>query len=136
LKNFIGYHGGIRGKREDSKVINEDIIVVLDASGSIGSCEFGEGKKAMAEMMKTCPEKGPQYTCLYSAVSYSSSATEVFRSLPFAQAIPIMRGIHYPRGGTNTAAALDLAAKIVRSGTDAYSSVIYTSSKVNLFLIK
>ena len=93
LDNFVGYHSGGRGKRS---VIKEDIIVVLDASGSIRSCEFGEGKKAMAEMMKMCPEKGPQYSCLYSAVSYSSSATEVFRSLPFTQATAIMSGIPYP----------------------------------------
>ena len=120
LDNFVGYHSGGRGKRSKTQKIHEDIVVVLDASGSIGSCEFREGKKAMAEMMKMCPEKGPKYSCLFSAVNYSKSATEVFRSLPFTQATAIMNGIHYSGRSTNTAAALQAAENILRSGMISY----------------
>ena len=120
LTNFVlGYPAqavrlGVVAKRVPPK--EEHVIIVMDASGSIGSCEFKEGKKAMVKMMQLCPEKGPSYSCLYSAVSYSSLATVVFRYLPLARASPKMTKIHYPGRGTNTRAGLDEAAKIIQAG--------------------
>ena len=48
-------------------------MVVLDGSGSIGSCEFGKGKKALKHMMKLA-ENTPNVDAKYAAVSYSSNA--------------------------------------------------------------
>ena len=52
-------------------------MVVLDGSGSIGSCEFKNGKKALKYMMKMA-ENTPTVDTKYAAVSYSSNAVVDF----------------------------------------------------------
>ena len=86
----------------------------MDASGSIGSCEFGKGRKAMATMMKTCTEKGA--SCRFAGVTYSSFATRSFDFSPITKASQEIRAIPYYGAGTNTKAGLQEAERIFRAG--------------------
>lgn len=47
---------------------NEDVVVVIDGSGSIGSCEFDKGRKALANVMKKMTKRG--YDTRYVAVTF------------------------------------------------------------------
>ena len=114
LDNFIRYRRpGKVGKRT---AFEEDTVIVMDGSGSIGSCEFGEGKKAMSELMKLCEQMGSSFDCRYAAITFSSSVTKNFDFLRIAQASPKIITIHYPGRGTNTHAGLEEAEKVIRAG--------------------
>ena len=111
LDNFVRYHPGQNGKKQTPE---EDHVLVMDGSGSIGSCEFGEGKKAMSHLMKTCSEKGA--SCRFAGVTFASSATRNFNYLSIAQASRKMSAVSFPGGGTNTKAGLEEAERIIRAG--------------------
>ena len=111
LDNFVRYHPGQNGKRQNRQ---EDTVVVMDGSGSIGSCEFREGKKAMLEMMKICSETGA--SCRYAGVTFATSATRNFNYLPATQARRKMSVVPYPDGESNTKAGLEEAERIIRAG--------------------
>ena len=111
LDNFVRYRPGQSGKRAP---LEEDTVIVMDASGSIRSCEFGEGRKAMATMMKTCTEKGA--SCRFAGVTYSSFATRSFDFSPITKASQEIRAIPYYGDGTNTKAGLEEAERIFRAG--------------------
>jgi hypothetical protein len=114
LANFIGFHPGKVGKRAITK---EDIVIVMDGSGSVGQCEFSEGPKALTQAIEMCEakEKG-SYSCRHAAVTFSSGAIVNFKFLPSAQASQKMSAITYPSGGTNTQAGLAEAEKLFLSG--------------------
>ena len=111
LDNFVRYRPGQSGKRAPPE---EDLVVVMDASRSIRSCEFAEGRKAMAAMMKTCTEKGA--SCRFAGVTYSSFARKSFDFSTITKASQEIRAIPYYGAGTNTKAGLEEAEKIFRAG--------------------
>ena len=113
LDNFVRYHPGQNGKRTD---FQEDTVIVIDGSGSIGSCEFREGRKAMLAMMKMCSEKPEGTSCRFAGVTFASSATRNFNYLSVAEASRKMSAVSYPGGGTNTKAGLEEAERIIRAG--------------------
>ena len=86
----------------------EDIVVVMDGSGSIGGCEFKKGKKALKYMMELA-KYYRTYDTKYAAVTFASSATVNFKFLPYASAANKIMGIYFPSGSTNTQAGLELA---------------------------
>ena len=69
-------------------------MVVLDGSGSIGSCEFGNGKKALKHMMQMA-EENPDKDTTYAAFSYSSNAVVDFAFLPYSTAARRIMQIRY-----------------------------------------
>ena len=109
ITNFLGYtqSPSITAKRQ---TYTEDIVIVLDGSGSIGSCEFKKGKEALKHLMKTA--HNPLYDTKYAAVTFSNSATVNFKFLPYATASSEITKITYPSGGTNTQAGLAEAKKL------------------------
>ena len=113
LDNFIRYRPGKVGKRT---AFEEDTVILMDGSGSIGPCEFGEGKKATSELMKLCQQMGSSFDCRYAAITFSSSVTKNFDFLRIAQASPKIITIRYPGRGTNTHAGLEEAEKVIRAG--------------------
>ncbi|CAB4032098.1 Hypothetical predicted protein [Paramuricea clavata] len=121
LDNFVRYQPDNQLRlAKRSPPIQEDTVIVMDASGSIGSCEFEQGKIAMSQMMKMCKVKakkaGLSYDCRYAGVSFSNSATLDFNFSPINQASKKIRTVTYPGWGTNTHAGLEEAEKVIRAG--------------------
>ncbi|CAB4007129.1 Hypothetical predicted protein [Paramuricea clavata] len=120
LDNFVRYQPDNQLRlAKRSPPIQEDTVIVMDASGSIGSCEFEQGKIAMSQMMKMCKVKakkaGLSYDCRYAGVSFSNSATLDFNFSPINQASKKIRTVTYPGWGTNTHAGLEEAEKVIRA---------------------
>ena len=90
----------------------EDIVVVLDGSGSIGRCEFGTGKKALKHMMKLA-ENTRNVDTKYAAVSYSNDAVVDFTFLPYSTAANDIMQIHYVGWSTNTQDGLEKAKRLL-----------------------
>ncbi|XP_078357361.1 complement factor B-like [Oculina patagonica] len=108
MTNFLGYgQSAVITKRSS---IIEDIVIVLDGSGSVGSCEFKKGKEALKHMMTTLHKPG--YDSKYAAVTFASSATVSFKFLPYTSAANEITKISYPSGSTNTQAGLAEAKKL------------------------
>lgn len=101
--------------RRKRSTILEDVVVVMDGSGSIGSCEFRKGKKALEHMMKLA-RYNPLYDTKYAAVTFGTSATVNFKFLPYTSAANEIRKIRYPSGLTNTQAGLEEARKLFADG--------------------
>ena len=113
----MGFQSGLTAKRS---IIKEDIVIVMDGSGSVGECEFNEGRKALTQVIEMCEvnRNGVKYSCWYAAVTFSSGAKRNFNFLPAAQASQKFGSISYPGGGTNTQAGLAEAYKLfTESGT-------------------
>ena len=76
----------------------EDIVLVMDGSGSVGSCQFNYGRDALAASIKSCKEKelkcGPN--CRIAAVTFASNAYVNFNFLASNQAINQVKLISYP----------------------------------------
>ena len=89
-------------------------MVVRDGSGSIGSCEFKNGKKALKYMMKMA-ENTPTVDTKYAAVSYSSNAVVDFEFSPYSTAADDIMEIRYVGGGTNTQDGLEKAAGLFKN---------------------
>ncbi|KAL9984338.1 hypothetical protein ACROYT_G006622 [Oculina patagonica] len=106
--SFLGF--GQRAVITKRSSIIEDIVIVLDGSGSVGSCEFKKGKEALKHMMKTL--HNPTYDSKYAAVTFSNSATVNFKFLPYSSAASKITEISYPGGATNTQAGLSEAKKL------------------------
>ena len=96
-----------RDIRRCSCVHAEDVVIVMDASGSIGSCEFEKGKKALKYMLKLINSKYLE-NGKYAAVTFSSSTTVNFHP----SASEKITQFSYPGGGNNTQAALDTAKRL------------------------
>ncbi|KAL9984352.1 hypothetical protein ACROYT_G006636 [Oculina patagonica] len=90
--------------------IIEDIVIVMDGSGSVGSCEFTKGKEALKHMMKTL--HNPSHNTKYAAVTFASWVTVNFKFLPYSSAASKITSIAYPSGMTNTQAGLAEAKKL------------------------
>ena len=85
----------------------EDIVIVMNGSGSIGSCNFDIAKEALKNMMGLAT--GSQK---YAAVTFSDSARVNFKFLPYSTAAKEVMKIPYPNGWTNTQAGLEEAKKL------------------------
>ena len=90
---------------------NEDVVVVIDGSESIGSCEFDKGKKALVNMMGKMEKPG--YDTRYAAVTFSSSSKVNFKFTPSRTAASKIMNIPYPGEGTNTQAGLAEAKRLL-----------------------
>lgn len=108
MTKFLGLPGNI-GKRQFGE---EDIVVVMDGSGSVGWCEFNKGKIALSNMMEFATAKSGIST-KYAAVTFANSAKVEFKFEPYATAGKKIKGIKYPGGGTNTQAGLTEAKKLI-----------------------
>ena len=85
-----------------------DNVIVMDGSGSVGDCEFKRGKVAIKNLMKSvnaiAVEEG--YDEKYAAVTFSTSASQNFKFLPYSTAVQRLSMIGFPSGSTNTQAGL------------------------------
>lgn len=117
-----------RIKRQSSSFV-EDIVVVMDGSGSVGSCEFEKGKKALKHIMDESSR--PSSNVKYAAVTFSSSASVNFKFLPSSTAANEIMTIFYPGGSTNTQAGLEEAKRLF----DDSSSGRRGSSRKMVFLV-
>ena len=111
MTNFLGIYPGISVRRKRKSTIKEDIVVVMDGSGSVGSCEFGKGQKALKYMMELASKK-PTFDTKYAGVTFASSAAVNFKFLPYANSSNEIMKISYPGGATNTQAGLVEAKKL------------------------
>ena len=117
MTNLLGYSS----KRKRS-TISEDVLIVMDGSGSVGRCEFMKGIRAIKYMMQTA--HNPSYDTKYAAVTFGSSATVNFNFLPYSSAANEIMKISYPgAGSTNAQAGLAEAKKLF---DDPNSGILYT----------
>ena len=107
MTKFLGLRGHI-GKRQFGA---EDIVVVMDGSGSVGRCEFNKGRIALSNMMELASAK-PGISTKYAAVTFAYSAKVEFKFEPYTIALNKIKGIRYPGGSTNTQAGLTEAKKL------------------------
>ena len=109
MTNFLGYtqSPNITVKRQ---TYTEDIVILIDGSGSIGFCEFKNGKEALKNSMKSA--HNPLFDTKYAAVTFSNTATVNFKFLPHSTAASEITKITYPSGRTNTQAGLAEAKKL------------------------
>ena len=117
ITNIFRIHPG--GKRS---VKLEDVIILMDGSGSIGECEFNNGKKAMKSLMQY---KQSSINAKYAMVTFANTVRKDFDFLPQLQAATKIDDAKYPSGGTNTQAALAEAINIFKRGMIRYSCGIY-----------
>ena len=82
----------------------------MDGSGSVNSCEFDKGKKALKHMMGLASTS--RSDAKYAAVTFGTSASVNFKFLPYATASDEIITIPYPSGSTNTQAGLAEAKKL------------------------
>ena len=83
----------------------EDIVIVMDSSGSIGNCEFTKGKKALKLMIQEAG-KNSKFDSKYAAVTYSSNVTVNFNFSSTSEASSKIMEASYYGDGTNTADGL------------------------------
>ncbi|CAB3985154.1 Hypothetical predicted protein [Paramuricea clavata] len=128
IKNFLRIRH--RGKRSSHI---EDVVIVMDGSGSIGLCEFNNGKKALKALMQY---KQPGIDAKYAMVTFASQARRDFNFLPQLDAAAKMSGVKFPRGATNTQAGLAEAFDLFITGKNcsAYCSEISFFSLYFFFL--
>ena len=88
----------------------KDIVMVIDGSQSIGSCEFERGKKALKNMLLAAHKKNRDEK--YAAVTFSRSARVNFKFLRYSEAQTGLTGIPYPGSWTNTQAGLANAKEL------------------------
>ncbi len=111
MDNFIGYQPGGIGKRQ---LVKEDVISIMDESGSVGKCQFDYGRAALIAAIKVCEEevKLGISDCQNAAITFATTAAVDFEFLSPTQAIQKMKLISYSGGGTNTQAALTEAMQL------------------------
>ena len=108
MTNFLGYpHSAGIVKRQTSI---DDVVIVMDGSGSIPYCEFAKGKEALKHLMGTLHRD--DHDSKYAAVTFSTTATVNFKFLPYSSAASKITTIPYPGGSTNTQAGLAEAKKL------------------------
>ena len=91
----------------------EDVVIVIDGSGSIGTCGFTNGKKAMQSLIKY---KQSGINAKYAMVTFANDAKVNFNFLSHDKAVAKISGIKHFGGGTNTQAGLGAAFKLFKKG--------------------
>ena len=127
ITNFLGYSQSSSVTKRSA--YTQDIVIVLDGSGSIGTCEFKKAKEALKHMMTTA--HNPLYGTKYAAVTFSYTATVNFKFFPYSTAASVITKIPYPGGSTNTQAGLAEAKKLFEdpsSGTLPFIFLFFTFS--------
>ena len=85
----------------------------MDGSGSIGPCEFGNGKKAMKNLLSY---NQPGVDAKYAMVTFSSGYRRDFNFVSQSNAKFRITGVTYPGGSTNTQAGLADALDLFNTG--------------------
>ncbi|KAL9984353.1 hypothetical protein ACROYT_G006637 [Oculina patagonica] len=112
MTGFLGYPKTVkRAVIKKRQTITEDVVFVMDGSGSVGRCEFKKGKEALKHMMMLAFNQ-PSYDTKYAAVTFGSTARVNFKFLPYSSAASEITKISYPGGWTNTQAGLAEAKKL------------------------
>ena len=89
-----------------------DVIVIMDGSGSVSSCEFDKAKKALRYLLTM---KNKYVDLKYAAITFSDSASVNFNFLPEYFAADQMNRTTRPGGGSNTQAALAKAMELFQN---------------------
>ena len=110
MSSFLGINSNWSGISKRS-FWNEDVVVVIDGSGSVGSCEFDKGKNALVDLMGKMVK--PRWDTRYAAVTFSSSSKVNFKFTPHSTAASKIMNIPYPGGSTNTQAGLAEAKRLL-----------------------
>lgn len=110
MVNFLHLSPNISSLVKRQAPYIEDIVLVLDGSGSVGKCEFNKGKKALHYMAGLAAES--QYDTKYAAVTFATSAVINFNFTHYGIAANKTLQISYPGGLTNTQAGLLLARNL------------------------
>ena len=110
MTNFLGISSTNRSERDTPPPT--DIVMVIDGSQSIGSCEFKRGKIALNNSMQASHLKN--HDVKYAAVTFSWSARVNFKFLTYSQAKRNgeLTKISYPDSWTNTQAGLAKAKEL------------------------
>ena len=90
--------------RSKRQVTQQDIVVILDRSGSIGDCNYKKAKQALKNMLDIASKVG--YDNRYAAVTFASHATTDFKFVANPDAGIKIKNLPYIPGSTNTQAAL------------------------------
>ena len=85
----------------------------MDGSGSVGRCEYNNGKKAMKSLMFY---EQPGINAAYAMVTFANSVRKDFNFLPQLNATAKISDAKYPSGMTNTQAGLAEAYKLLNTG--------------------
>ena len=108
MTNILGISSTNRQRRVTAPP--KDIVMVIDGSQSIGSCEFERGKQALKNtLMAAHVNKRDEK---YAAVTFSWSARVDFMFLRYSQAKEALTRISYPNSSTNTQAGLVKAKEL------------------------
>ena len=91
----------------------EDIVVIMDGSGSIHECEFQNAKNAAKGLMLF---EQPGFDARYAAVTFASQVRRDFEFLPQLKAAAKIGDVKFPGGWTNTQAGLAEAFELFSSG--------------------
>lgn len=110
----------LRIPQANTSSVIENIVVVMDGSGSIRSSEFEKGKRALKNMMGIANFTASD--ARYAAVTFSDSAMINFLFLPHAIAASEITKIPRPGGLTNTYIGLAVAKKLFESLSSGTSS--------------
>ena len=121
MVNFLHLSPNISSLVKRQAPYIEDIVLVLDGSGSVGKCEFNKGKKALHYMAGLAAES--QYDTKYAAVTFATSAVINFNFTHYDIAANKTLQISYPGGLTNTQAGLLLARNLFVNPSGTYSGV-------------
>ncbi|XP_046862042.1 cartilage matrix protein-like [Xenia sp. Carnegie-2017] len=107
LTNFLHVKNGVRNK---TRKFFEDIVILLDSSGSIRSREFKKGKCALKYLINA--ELPDSYNIYWAGVQYSYDATIIFDFVPTSQAANKSHSFTYEGRATNTAEGLKGAKQL------------------------
>ena len=91
----------------------EDIVVIMDGSGSIGDCEFRNAKNAAKGLMLF---EQPGIDATYAAITFANHVRRDFEFLPQLKAAAKISNVKFPDGWTNTQAGLAEAFELFSSG--------------------
>ena len=108
IKNILRVFSGIK-----RSVKLEDVVIVMDGSSSIGSCEFDNGKKAMKSLMLY---KQSEINAKYAMVTFSNDVKVNFNFWPQKMAAAKLQFVKFFGGSTNTQAGLAEALKLFKKG--------------------
>jgi hypothetical protein len=97
----------------------------MDGSGSVGSCEFGNGKKAIKNLMSY---QQPGVDARYAMVTFSDAVRSDFGFLKQSEAVKRIIGVGFPNGFTNTQAGLAAALNLFKTGKNIAITAVFIST--------
>ena len=112
--------------RSKRQVTQEDIVVILDRSGSIGDCNYKKAKQALKNLLDIASEIG--YDNRYAAVTFATDATTDFTFVANPDAGIKIKNLPYIPGSTNTQAALQEAKRVFEDPNSGMCKFIWIES--------